>query len=376
MALSDLRAMLSDRQSLVFLVVLPLTVIVLLATVVRAESSRLRVGVVAPHSPLATHLVRSLEGSPTLRVSSFPSVRRLDIAVRRGEVEAGAAVAEDYDTRLLAGQPGAVMFVSLASNRSTAAVRNAVDAVATREASAAQAARVAAKATGQTLDEELRVTRRLQADQRVAVDRASSAVPPIGGVQYTAPALLVLFMFVNSLGAAGAVAWARHAGLLRRVLGTPTSAATAMAGLGAGRFAIALAQAAIILVFGVVLGVHWGDPLAVALLVTMFALVSTGAALLMGATASSFEQAVAIGAPVGIILGMLGGSTWPLTIVGTPMRIAAHITPHAWAVDGFVTLNGRHGGVTTIAGPLAVLGAFALVLLVFAARRVHRVLYV
>ena len=40
-------------------------------------------------------------------------------------------------------------------------------------------------------------------------------------------------------------------------------------------------------------------------------------------------------------------------------RNIAHVTPHAWAIDGFRTLIFRHGGVVDVLPQLAVLGGMA-----------------
>ena len=97
--------------------------------------------------------------------------------------------------------------------------------------------------------------------------------------------------------------------------------------------------------------------------VVLFALASTGAAMLLGSWARSEAQVTSLAPPLGIGLGMLGGCMWPLEIVGPTMRAIGHATPHAWAVDAFIEVVG--GGATLVdVGPqLAALAAFAVGLL-------------
>jgi ABC-2 type transport system permease protein len=95
----------------------------------------------------------------------------------------------------------------------------------------------------------------------------------------------------------------------------------------------------------------------------MYALMAVGAGLAVGAVARNAEQATAIGIPVGIALGMLGGCMWPLDIVPAGLRAVGHLTPQAWAMDGFIGLVFNGKGLTDIAGDIAVLAAYALVLL-------------
>ena len=84
------------------------------------------------------------------------------------------------------------------------------------------------------------------------------------------------------------------------------------------------------------------------------------------------EQASAIGPAVGIAFGMLDGCMWPLEIVPAGVRAAGHLTPHAWAVDAWVTLLSRGGGVGDILVELAVLAGFAVLLLGTATLRLRR----
>ncbi len=54
------------------------------------------------------------------------------------------------------------------------------------------------------------------------------------------------------------------------------------------------------------------------------------------------------------------------------MRTVAHLTPHAWAVDGFAALLRRGGTVTAIVPQLAILLGAATVLTALAAWRLRR----
>jgi ABC-2 type transport system permease protein len=75
---------------------------------------------------------------------------------------------------------------------------------------------------------------------------------------------------------------------------------------------------------------------------------------------------------VGIAFGMLGGCMWPLEIVPRSVSLIGHATPHAWAVDAWVTLLSRGGGLADIAGYLAILAGYAVALFAFASFRLRR----
>jgi len=106
-------------------------------------------------------------------------------------------------------------------------------------------------------------------------------------------------------------------------------------------------------------------------LLTAFALVSTGAAVLFGAMLSNEQQAGAL-TPLGLGLAALGGCMVPLEVFSPTMQTIAHVTPHAWAVEGFTKLIRTDAGLSAIALQIAVLIGFAVVLLGLASWRLNR----
>ena len=152
-----------------------------------------------------------------------------------------------------------------------------------------------------------------------------------------------------------------------------TGLATVVLGGALSGWALALGQAVfLIAIGGVLFGVHWGNPLAVAALVAAVTLTATGAGMLLGAVARTPEQALAVGVPLGIGLGMLGGCMWPLDSVGPTMRAVGHLVPQAWAMDGFIRLVFDHATIGAIGGPLLVLAAYGAVLLTIATWQTRR----
>jgi ABC-2 type transport system permease protein len=121
-----------------------------------------------------------------------------------------------------------------------------------------------------------------------------------------------------------------------------------------------------------IFGVNWGDPLAAGLLMISFALVASGAGLLMGALARTPQQSLALGLLVSLGFGALGGTMMPLDLFPETMRRLAHITPHAWGVDGFTELVRHGGGVIDILPPLGVLLGAAVTLMALASWRLRR----
>jgi ABC-2 type transport system permease protein len=179
-------------------------------------------------------------------------------------------------------------------------------------------------------------------------------------------------VFLTSLTSSVALLQVRQLGVSRRMLSTPTRTSTVLAGEAGGRLAVAVFQGLIIMLGSALLfGVRWGDPAAAAVLLVAFALAGSGAGMLLGATATSEQQAGGLGLLLGLGLAALGGSMTPLEFYSDTVYRIAHITPHAWANSGFTELL-RHGaGIGDVLPQVLVLLAFAAVLFTAATWRLR-----
>jgi ABC-2 type transport system permease protein len=167
----------------------------------------------------------------------------------------------------------------------------------------------------------------------------------------------------------------RRLGISRRMLATPTSAGAVVTGEALGRFLIAVFQGTVIMAGSALLfGVDWGDPVAAVALMMVFGLVAAGAGMLTAATLRTGQQAIAVGLLLSLGLGALGGTMMPLEFYSPTLRQIAHLTPHAWAVDGFAELVRRDGDLASILPQLGVLSGVAAVLMALASWRLRRVL--
>ena len=374
---AELRRVTRDRTFLFFLVVLPVLVI-LLVGLTTAGSTNIRIAVVSGSStPLATRLVRDLEASPALTTQRAATRGQGVDALRRGEVEAVVVVPPTLDADLRRGGSTQIPVLVSGDLQSSQAAVTAVSSVVARNAATVQAATFATTHSRRSFEQNLTTTRALQSQTPAAavrtevVNRKSSSLPL--GYSYSAPTMLILFVFVNALAGGAAMIQTRRYGIFSRALAAPIRPRDLILGETLCYLALALLQALLIVVVGAVLfGVSWGNPLAAAALIAMWALVGTGAGMVSGTLFRTPEQATAIGPTIGIAFGMLGGCMWPLEIVPPSVRLLGHATPHAWAVDAWVTLLSRGGGLADIAGYLAILAGYAVALFALASLRLRR----
>jgi len=378
-AVNDARRLSRDRTALFFILALPVFIILIIGIGIGGANSKIDVGVVDKGTgALGAELRRDIARSPRLTVESFADIGSLRTAVRHSEVVAGVVIPPGYDDALRNGRSDAVEFVVDPAAQASLAARGSVAAAVDAQAAVVDAARFAAANTGEPFAVAYDRARSSATGGGVHVDvsTASGHAPLPLGFSYTAPSNLVLFVFITSLASAAAIVFARRLGVTRRMLSTPTAPLVVLAGQAGSRLLTAVFQGLFILAIGaVVFGVDWGDLAGAGVLILAFALVATGASLLIGTAAGTEEQTIALGPPIGIALGMLGGCMWPLVIVPPVMRAIGHATPHAWAMDGFISLVARDGHLRDIAPDLAALLVFAALFLAAGTWRLRRAIF-
>ena len=376
---TEARRLSRDRSALFFILALPVFIILIIGIGIGGANSKIAVGVVdKDRGALGAELRRDIARSPRLTTQSFTDAASLRTAVRHGEMVAGVVIPPGYDAGLRNGRSVGVDFVVDPAAQASLAARGSVAAAVDAQAAVVGAARLTAATSGENFAAAYAGARSLATGGGVHVDvsTASGHAPLPLGFSYTAPSNLVLFVFITSLASAAAIVFARRLGVTRRMLSTPTAPVVVLAGQAGSRFVTAVFQGLFILAVGaVVFGVDWGDLAAAGVLILAFALVATGASLLIGTAAGTEEQTIALGPPIGIALGMLGGCMWPLVIVPPVMRAVGHATPHAWAMDGFISLVARDGHLGDIAPDLVALVAFAALFLAAGTWRLQRAIF-
>lgn len=374
-----LRRLLRDRTALFFMIVLPVLVITIIG-VTFGNAGGLDVGVVdqTGGSPAATTIVRAIDAADGTKVTTFHSVDDLRGAVRRQTVSAGVVLPAGLDDAVTTGD-AVITLIGLENDEATFLSRDVLQSAASTVLSPADAARFAAALTGADLasaratSEQLAGSLPKVAVETVDVGRAQrSNLSPFSLV---APQELVLFVFVNAMASGAALVRMRRTGVLRRVMAGPGGAGTIVTGVLAGWLTVALLQSALILAIGsFAFGVSWGSPAGAAALVVLFALVGTGAGLLVGALGGNEDRVGAITPPIGLVLAALGGCMVPLEVFSPTMRGVAHAVPHYWAMVAWQRLIFDGGGIGAIAVPLLVLAAFAAALLTVAVVTLRRAL--
>lgn len=362
---TGLRRLLKDRSNIFFVFIFPLAIIILVGSQFGEGGTR----VVASHAggPLAQAIVERLEAQG-IAVDEVEGEEAVANAVERGHVPAGIVLPSQLDEVVGRGEPIEIGFVSRPdSSGSLQPILSAALAEATADH---RVARVLAP------EMDIDYPNALERVSAVSATGVEVETETIGEALFGADTSpfsvgasqqLVLFVFLTALTGSAALIQSRQLGVTSRMLSTPTSVREVVVGEGLARFLVGLFQGLYIVVATLlVFGVEWGNPVGWVPLLVLFAATGAGAAMLIGSVFDNDQQAGGISVMIGLGLAAIGGAMLPLELFTPTMTRIAHLTPHAWAVEGFAELVYRGGSLGDVIGELGVLAVYASVLLLLA----------
>jgi ABC-type multidrug transport system permease subunit len=190
------------------------------------------------------------------------------------------------------------------------------------------------------------------------------------GLGQSVPGMGTMFVLMTIFGGMAALIVERQQWTLQRLAVMPVSRRTLLAGKILARFCLGLLQFLVVFIVGALLGMNLGkDPLALVLLTIVYTLSVTALSFAIGSGLKNPAQANGLGLLLTLTLAPIGGAWWPIDISPRFMQIAGHISPVAWAMDGFTALTYRGAHLADILVPLAVLLGMTVVLFLIAIPR-------
>jgi ABC-2 type transport system permease protein len=374
--LVNLKMMMRERSNIFFVFIFPLALVLLIGVQFGGGFSPV-LGVYQPdQDSLSSEIVSALDDTEAIDVRLYESREELVSAVERGVVQAGVLLDAAMDADVAAGEPVEIGMLTRPDGSGNQ-LQSVVGAAISEVMTPVGAAQFASRETGVGFEEALAVARELSGQTepiQVDVRSVGEAIFPatMGRFDLGAASNLVLFVFLTALAGSAALILTRQLGISRRMMSTPTPIRSIIVGESLGRFGTALVQGVYIMVLTwIIFQVNWGDPLGAVLILIALSAVGAGAGMLLGATFSNEQQAAGVGVMLSLGLAALGGAMFPIDLFPPTMQRIAHVTPHAWALDGYAELVRRGGNTLDILPELAVLTAYAIVLLALASWRLR-----
>ena len=179
----------------------------------------------------------------------------------------------------------------------------------------------------------------------------------------SSPGMMVQFALAGLIGAAEVLVLERKSGSLRRLLTTSISRTKILLGHFTAMFMMIFLQFVCLITFAVIfLDVpYFSAPLATLLVTFSTTLFAASLGLLIGTLAKNSDQVIMFSLIPMFILSGLGGAWMPLEFTSKSFQKIGHLTPLAWAMDGYQNIIIRGLGIESALLPSLILFGFAAV---------------
>lgn len=194
----------------------------------------------------------------------------------------------------------------------------------------------------------------------VSVRDVSATVKQLDSTTFYTAGLASFFLFFTVQFGVNSLLEERHAGTLTRLLAAPLPKWSIVLGKAITAFGLGLVSMLILIVAtSFILGADWGNPLGVALLVVAATASAIGVMAMVSALARTSEQGAVFSAIAAVVLGILGGTFFPISQAGGVLASVRFVAPHAWFLQGLGDLAGGSIG-DTLPAVVALLGFTAV----------------
>jgi len=185
--------------------------------------------------------------------------------------------------------------------------------------------------------------------------------------------MMLQFAIAGLLTAAQVIVTERKSRTLQRILTTAARRVHILLGHYLAIFTLIFTQFMLLIAFGqFILHVNYlRDPGAILLVAFSAALCISAMGLVIGVLARSEEQAVTFSLIPMFVLSGLGGAWVPLEVTGETFAAIGHVSPVAWAMDGFKNISIRGLGFESVLLPVAALVGYAVLFFTLAVWRLN-----
>ena len=322
-------------------------------------------------SELSERFVDGVTGAGTdgLSFTVLGSAGEARAAVDDGDVGAAVVVPAGFAASLETDSPDDLVVVTSSDGVVSAEVARAVATTFTDRANAARLAAATSVAAGGPVPAPAVLA---GIDLPVQVDTTGTG-GDVSPAAYFGPSMGLLFLFLSVSAIARDLLAERRIGLLDRVRAGPVSDAAILSGKGAS--VVVVGTASLLVIWAVTslgLGADWGDPVGVVLLIVSAALAVAGVAGLIAGLARTEQSADSLATAVAFVFALVGGAFIPPGALPDALQRLTVLTPTGVALRGFAELSAGGGDAASVAPPVLVLLAWALVTGVVAARLLPR----
>lgn len=378
-AIKDIRQTMRDKMTFMFLLFMPVLFTLLFGfafggiSISNSDSdTRLPVSFLdQDHTPASAALKELLLGSQAIRLESVEvEPADLENQVAAKTLSAAIVVPAGYGASVQSGAVKALAVYADTGSSGGMTAQAEIQAAAVRLVSAASAARAIQQNAGGSFDEILAQTVsawskppvQLSVTSAGAVEKDAGGNSGLMSVTHTAPGMMIQFAIAGLITAAQVLVGERKSRCMQRLLTTAVARHEILLGHFLAIFATIFVQLVLLVAFGqIVLKLDYlRQPAATLIMIFTTALLVAALGLLIGSLAKSDDQAVIFSLVPMFVFAGLGGAWVPLEVTGQAFQVIGHLSPVAWAMDGFEAIIARGLDLNAIWLPAGALVGYAL----------------
>ena len=359
----DLRQRRRDRSALLVAIVVPLVLASIFGLIFHnAIGGRVsfKLGLVdqdrGPAAQAFQHAALApLQQRGLISVVHEPTLTAARGATNQNKVAATFVIPAGFSTAVGQGR-GATLRV-LGNVDSSIGVQVA-QSIAQSFANSADTARiVVAATTGRTTSRQ----RLASALTPIRIADVSTANRQLDAGTFYAAGMAVFFLFFTVQFGISSILEERRDGTLARLLVAPLSRSSVLIGKLLTSLVLGFVSMVVLAVAThFLLSAHWGNVFGVLILIAAGVVAATCVMTLVATLARTPDQAQSWQTMVALVLGMLGGSFFPVAQAGGLLAALSLATPQAWFMRGLENLTGG-AGVSAVLGPAAAILGFAAI---------------
>ncbi|MGZ8604286.1 MAG: ABC transporter permease [Actinomycetota bacterium] len=303
-------------------------------------------------------LIGSLDFVETRDADTVTQAERL---AEEGEIDAAFVLPDGLTSSATSGRGGELRLIVDPQSDIGGLVARSLAGSFARDLDAVQLAVATAIESGAPHEDAAALAARAESGSAVAVlDRDTAESRSLSTTTFFAIGMAVFFVFFTVEFGVRSLLDERQEGTLSRLLVAPLRPVWVVAGKVVAGFLVGLvSMLALIAATSVFIGATWGDPVGVAAMVLAGVASAVGLTGLVATLAKSPQQAAGYTLLVTVVLGLFGGTFFPLSqasFLGTLSLLA----PQAWMMRGFLDL-GAGGSVGEVLPSVGALLGFAVV---------------
>ncbi len=379
LALKDLRQMLFDKNSALFLVAMPIVFTFFMGYAYRSGENGASEEQLIPlawvqeesTSEFGQMLFDKLTTSGTFEVSSMP-MDDAHNALQRGKVKGILVIPDDFDQQVIENGTPQITLVADSTSTTGQAIYQLLRTPITQLMSSIEIGEIAAESMDNMSTFNPAITLAWEkwaatdTDQVIKLEKAVTFETDswYGDSPYNqaSPGIIVQFAIIGLVTSGQVLVEEKKTRTLQRLMTTAMRPWQIIAGHMLAMFAIVFVQTLLMVIFGqFVLKVDYlRVPLGTFLIAMSLGLWVASMGLLISTIAKSDNQVVLYAMLAMFIFSALGGTWFPLEGAGGAFAAIAKLLPSSWAMIGLQNILIRGLGLNSLWQPIAILLAYAM----------------